>query len=207
MRKLATAVLFVLLLIPNALPNPIERNELDGNISLIITYPRANYTILSLVNKNDFNVTLVEGIQINFPYDVDPASIQAFDNYNQQVMPEEINPRSITFTYNNTLPALGYGKIFLDSEKLVPSPTPELQPTESPPPIITPPPTPQYTTPPPPTTMPSLLNENQSAKSTEINPESPAPADEKNRTAELAFVAIGLIVFLLLALSVLVLRS
>jgi hypothetical protein len=207
MRKLATVVLFVLLLIPTIYPNPIERSELDGNISLIITYPRANYTILSLVNKNDYNVTLVEGIQINFPYDIDPDSIQAFDNYNQQVMPDEINQRSLTFTYNNNLPPLGYGKIFLDTEKLVPTPTPELQPTESPPPITTPPPTSQYTTPPPPTTMPPLLNENSSAKSTEINLDPTAESDEKSHVPELAFVALGLVVFLLLALSVLVLRS
>src|SRR3990172_4827056 len=114
MRFFSAAFMLVLFLIPQvyAAP-PIERFELEGNVSLILSSDEPHHFILSLVNKNDFNVTPVKGIQINFTYDIDPSSIKAVDNHNQTVIPDAVGQRTAVFTYNSILPPLGYGKIFL----------------------------------------------------------------------------------------------
>jgi hypothetical protein len=119
MRFIAAVFLIFLFLTPQT--SAIDRFELEGEISLIVTSLRPAYYILTLVNKNDFNVTRVENMQVNFTRAIDPALINAVDNHNTTVVPDKIELRSITFTYNNTLPALGYGKIFLSLDK--PGPT------------------------------------------------------------------------------------
>ncbi|GBE17838.1 hypothetical protein BMS3Abin16_00426 [archaeon BMS3Abin16] len=123
MRFIAAVILIFLFLAPQA--SAIERFELEGNVSLIVTSPRPTYYILTLVNKNDFNITLVENIQVNFTHPIDHTMVSAVDNYNKTVVPDAIGERSITVTYNNTLPALGYGKIFvsLDRPPAEPKPT------------------------------------------------------------------------------------
>lgn len=122
MKHLAVAFLILLFLAPQV--TAIERFELEGNVSLIVTIPSYTYYILTLVNKNDFNVTLVENMQVNFTRAIDPALVSAVDNYNKTVVPDAIGESSITVTYNNTLPALGYGKIFLSLDKPGPTHTP-----------------------------------------------------------------------------------
>jgi len=118
MRFIAAVFLLMLILTPQAAA--IERFELDGEISLILTSPRPTYYIMTFVNKNDFNVTLVPSVQVNFTYTIDPARVSAADNYNQTVVPDAIGEESITVTYNNTLPALGYGKIFISLDTPAP---------------------------------------------------------------------------------------
>jgi hypothetical protein len=122
MRFIAVVFLIILFLAPPT--SAIERFELEGEISLIVTNLRPTYYILTLVNKNDFNVSLVENMQVNFTRAIDPALVSAVDNYNTSVVPDKIELRSITFSYNNTIPALGYGKIFIYLDKPGPTPVP-----------------------------------------------------------------------------------
>jgi hypothetical protein len=119
MRFIAAVFLIFLFLTPPT--SAIDRFELEGEISLIVTSLRPDYYILTLVNKNDFNITHVENLQVNFTHSINPALVSAVDNYNTTVVPEKIERSSITFTYDNTLPSLGYGKIFLSLDK--PGPT------------------------------------------------------------------------------------
>ncbi|MFQ5800235.1 MAG: hypothetical protein ACE5HH_00765 [Candidatus Hydrothermarchaeales archaeon] len=200
MRHITTALLIVLLLVQPAAS--LERIELSNNISLIITTDKPNHFILSLVNKNDFNVSPVENIQINFTYDINPSSIKAVDNYNQPVVLEEIELRFIRFTYNSTLPALGYSKIFLDVEKLQPTPTPAhtSQPEETLLPTTLPPPTPQLTPSPAPVTSPPSLVQTDAP----IDTQAPSPGEtvEEPEESNLQLGTIGLIILLLLALII-----
>ena len=129
MRFIAALIIIFLFLAPQA--SAIERFELDGNVSLIVTSPRPTYYILTLVNKNDFNITLVEDMQVNFTHPIDHAMVSAVDNYNKTVVPDAIGESSITVTYNNTLPALGYGKIFLSLDRPPAEPKPTTTSTTS----------------------------------------------------------------------------
>jgi hypothetical protein len=144
-----TAILLFISLILVSQANAVDRIELDDGISLIVTKPKSTYYILSLVNRNDHNVTLIENIQISLPYDVDPLAVRAVDNYNQSVIPDDMNLRSVTLTYNNTIPPLGYGKIFLDLDAPKPAPTTTPLPTPLPKGEVTPSPTPQPSPTPP----------------------------------------------------------
>ncbi|RMF91293.1 MAG: hypothetical protein D6733_01635 [Methanobacteriota archaeon] len=205
MRPGPAALLAILLLAAAAASAaPIERTELAGNISLITTSPEAGYYILALVNHNDRNVTFVEGIGINLSYPIDPASIHAVDNYNRPVEPVAVGERSILFTYNSTLPPLGYGKIFLSVKALQETGTP-VPPARSAPPS-TPPPTapstepPAVTAPPPSPTSTPLQPHNETY---EGGP--PALAEEKPPAEEpaswLLLSAMGAVILLLLALA------
>jgi hypothetical protein len=142
MRNLPVLFLSVLLISHASAADPIERIELEHNISLIISSPEPDYFIISLVNKNNFNVSFVENVTKNFSYDIDGSTIAAFDNFNQRLVPVHSDSRSVVLNYNSTLPPLGYGKIFLSVEKLKhasPKPTVgTISPTETPVPTFNP---------------------------------------------------------------------
>ncbi len=129
MRLFAAVLFLTLVFIPTL--HAIERFELENEISLIITRPSSRNYILSLANKNNFNVTLVDNINAHFPFDIDPSKVSAVDNYNQTVIPDKIEKRSITLTYSNTIPPGGYGKIFLDLNKTKPEPPKTVKPMET----------------------------------------------------------------------------
>jgi hypothetical protein len=189
-----------LLIIPQTAA--LERIELDANISLIVTKPQSNYYILSLINGNNHNITLVENIQVNFSHEIDPTLVQAIDNYNKSVVPDEIKQRSITFTYNNTLPALGYGKIFLDlnSPKQVSTTAPPITsppPTSLPPtsaPVVTSPPPLFETNPPIESPQPEMSQPSHS----DVLEESKEEPEEPEEVPELPLTKVGIVVLLLL---------
>jgi hypothetical protein len=230
MKYLAWVFLLILFLFPQTIgSSDIDRYELAGNISLIITYPSSNYTILSLVNNNNFTVMVVENIWINFTQNIDPGLVYAVDNYKEPIVPNEINPRSILFTYNNILPALGYGKIFLDLTKTGPTPTPTYHPDETSPLTSTPSPTPTLTpsptllnpasptsTPVPIVTSPSPsvtstpffdVNETSINKSLKESERPTTELGEKPHESNLALITLGILIVILLALTVSVLIS
>ena len=210
MRFFSAAFILFLVLIPQTHAAPLlERFELEGNVSLILSSDEPHHFILSLVNKNDFNVTPVKGIQINFTYDIDPSSIKAVDNHNQTVTPDAVGQRTAVFTYNSILPPLGYGKIFLTVERLPPNtastttlPKKTLPPTSAPtsPPSSSAPPA-ASTPPPAQTTTPKTT---ATLAATEPPPEKVV---EGTRTEWTTSMSPGLVTLLLLLFVALVLLN
>jgi hypothetical protein len=218
MKRIALALLIILLLNPQTLGSDIKRTELDGNITLITTNTSVNHYLLGLINENkNFNVTLVKNIPLNLTFDIDPSSIIAMDNYNTNVSYEVIGPRNLLFTYNNTLPRWGYGKIFVDvmRKPIIPptSAAPEEKPVETIPPP-TPDPTPQpskppiknqpiQTQPPTPTSSPSFnVTENKVQDlSNESSMESLSEVEEESSTSiQKLFLLFFLTLLLIIAL-------
>ncbi len=178
---------------------PLQRFELEGNVSFILTSPDPFYYIITLVNKNDFNVTSVKGIHVNLTYPIDTSSLKAVDNYNKTVPPDVVFENSVKLTYTGNLPALGYGKIFLNAPMALqtppPLPTTTTSSTTIPPTSLPSTTVPSTTTlptssptPPPPNTL-----GNQSINDTDIL-ENPVPEEQ-----DLPLFYVATAVFLLLA--------
>lgn len=127
MKRGLALVILLMIAIPSA--GAFQRIELNEDVSLIISDLREDYYILGFVNKKDHNITGVDSIEISFEKPIDPLKLKAVDNHNQTVLPDKIEGNLLVISYKGVLPALGYGKIFLDLNATTTSTTTTTNPT------------------------------------------------------------------------------